>query len=346
MRVVPIYLSDLRALAMLRIGDHPPAPVVFDTGATSNTIDSDYAAALKLEFDPTVHVRVGDGTGNTFEAKQAKVPIATLGEVPLAEKTATVFPYKERDVVGIFVPNSFAGRQVLLDLRHGRLIVRSRAAGDPCSNITPYTPSGLPTVMLHLPGLSLPAVLDTGSNSPLVLDTRLARKLPLRRPLQSAGKGTTVTGRYDVYEGRLAGEFRIGPLVLHNPVIQFSGSDASIPYIGLPLIRRLLIMLDPERRRACIVDPPSLSVGQLGGYVGRYGTRTIRKEGGTLIYQRDGRPPYALRPLTQDLFASDETGDVVQFWRDHGRVVRMDVVNNIGVLTSAHRSVAAIPPQL
>ncbi|HEX5259331.1 MAG TPA: retropepsin-like aspartic protease, partial [Sphingomicrobium sp.] len=246
--VVPIYLTDLRAIAALRIGDHPPAPVVFDTGATSNTIDSDYAAALKLEFDPTVHVHVGDGTGNTFEAKQAKVPVATLGEVPLTAKTATVFPYKERDVVGIFVPNSFAGRQVLLDLRHGRLIVRSRGAGNPCSNGTPYTPSGLPTVMLHLPGLSLPAVLDTGSNSPLVLDTRLARKLPLRRPLQSAGKGTTVTGQHDVYEARLASEIRIGPLALRNPTVKFSSSDASVPYMGLPIIRQLLIMLDPEQQ--------------------------------------------------------------------------------------------------
>jgi hypothetical protein len=338
MRVVPIYLSDLRALAMLRIGDHPPAPVIFDTGSTSNTIDSSYAGALKLEFDPTVHVHVGDGTGNTLEAKQAKIPVATLGEVPLTETTATVFPYKERDVVGIFVPNSFAGRQVLLDLRHGRLIIRSRGTGNPCSNSTPYTPSGLPTVMLHLPGLSLPAVLDTGSNSPLVLDTHLARKLPLRRPLQSAGKGTTVTGQHDVYETGLAGEVRIGPLLLHNPVVKFSGSDASIPYIGLPIIRQLLIMLDPEQQRACIVDPPSLSAAQLAAYVGRYGTRTIRSEGGMLNYQRDERAPHALRPLAQDLFASDETGDVVQFWRHEGRVVRMDVVNNVGEFTSADKS--------
>jgi hypothetical protein len=338
MRVVPIYLSDLRALAMLRIGDSPPAPVVFDTGATSNSIDTDYAAALKLEFDPTVHVHVGDGTGNTIDAKQAKVPVATLGEVPLAAKTATIFPYKERDVVGIFVPDSFLGRQVLLDLRHGRLIIRSRDAGSPCTSSTPYTPSGLPTVMLHLPGLSLPAVLDTGSNSPLVLDTGLARRLPLRHSLQSAGKGTTVTGRYDVFQGRLAGEIRIGPLVLRDALVKFSGSDASIPYIGLPIIRQLLIMLDPGARRACIVDPPSLSAPQLTGYAGRYGTRTIRNEGDALIYQRDGRAPYELRPLAHDLFASDETGDVVQFWRENGRVVRMDVVNNIGTLTSADKS--------
>jgi hypothetical protein len=338
MRVVPIYLSDLRALAILRIGDHPPAPVVFDTGTSGNDIDSDYAAALKLEFDPTVHVQVGDGSGNTFAAKQAKIPIATVGEVPLTEKTATVFPYKERDVVGIFGPNSFAGRQVLLDLGHGRLIIRDRGASSPCRERTLYTSSGLPTVMIHLRGLSLPAVVDTGSTSALVLDTHLARKLPLRRPLRSAGKGTTVTGQHDVYEARLAGDLRIGPLTLRHPALKFSGADAAIPFIGLSIIRQLLIMLDPEQRRACVVDPPSLSSPQLAGYVGRYGERTIRMDRGTLIYQRDGRAPYSLRPLTKDLFVVDETGDVVQFWRDEGRFVRMDVVNNIGEFTSADKS--------
>ncbi|HEX5232723.1 MAG TPA: hypothetical protein VFW56_10845, partial [Bradyrhizobium sp.] len=87
------------------------------------------------------------------------------------------------------------------------------------------------------------------------------------------------------------------------------------------------------------VDPPSLSAAQLAGYVGRYGERTIRMDRGTLIYQRDGRGPYSLRPLTKDLFVVDATGDVVQFWRDEGGVVRMDVVNNIGVLATADRSV-------
>jgi hypothetical protein len=338
MRVVPIYLSDLRAMAALRIGGHPPAPVVFDTGTTGNNIDSDYASAVNLEFDPTVRLHVGDGSGKTFDAKQAKVPVATLGEVPIAEKTATVLPYKERDVVGVFGPNSFAGRELLLDLAHGRLIVRDRGARGMCRDALPYTASGLPTVMLNLPGLSLTAVADTGSNSALVLDTRLEAKLPLRAPVRSAGKGTTVVGKHDVYEGRLAGDVRIGSLVIRNPVVKFSGTDASIPYIGLPIIRKLLIMLDPERRRACIVAPQLLKVSQLADYVGRYGSRTIRTGGGRLIYRSDERGPYILRALGGDLFVDDETGDVIQFWRQNGRVVRMDFVNNIGTLTSEEKS--------
>jgi hypothetical protein len=334
--VVPIYLSDLRALAALRIGDHPPAPVVFDTGTSGNDIDSDYAAALNLEFDPTVHALVGDGTGKTFEAKQAKVPVATLGGVPISANTATVFPYKERDVVGIFGPSSFAGKEVLLDLGHGRAILRDRGASSLCRRTTSYTPSGLPTAMIRLSGRTVPALLDTGSNSPLFLPKSLVDKLPLRRAPRASGAGTIITGQHDEYDARIAGEVRIGRLILHDPTVGVDGEG--IANVGLPIIRQLVIMLDPERRQVCIPDPPAFSPAQLAGYAGRYGIRMIRVAGAMLILQRDGRRSYALRPLSGDLFVSDETGEVVQFWRDQGRVVRMDVVNNVGEFTSADRS--------
>jgi hypothetical protein len=323
-RVVPIYLSRQRAIAALRIGDHPPAPVVFDTGTSGNDLDADYAAALKLEFDPTVHVHVGDGSGKTFAAKQAKLPVATLGEVPIISKTAIVFPYKERDVVGVFGPYSFAGQEVLLDLGEGRLILRDRGASSSCRQSTPYTPSGLPMVMIHLPGLTVPALLDTGSNTPLFLSERLASKLPIRRSVQPSGKGTTVTGERDEYEAHVAGDIRIGRLRLHNPTVGIQGDGMA--NIGLPIIRQMVVMLDPELRRVCIPDPPSLNATQLARYAGRYGIRTIRVAGATLILQRDGRKPYALRPLSGDLFVNNETGDVVQFWRQESRVVRMDFV--------------------
>jgi hypothetical protein len=338
--VVPIYLSNLRAIAALRIGDRPPAPVVFDTGTSGNDIDSDYAAAVKLQFDPNVHAHVGDGSGKTLDAKEALLPAATLGEVPIEAKTATVFPYKERDVVGIFGPGSFAGQEVLLDLGHGRLIVRDRGASSLCRKSTPYTPSGLPTVMLRLPGLTVPALLDSGSNIPLFLSESLASKLPLRGRPRSSGKGTTVTGEHDEYEARLAANVRIGHLVLRDPAVGVGGD--AIANIGLPVIRQMVIMLDPERRQVCIPDRPSLSAARLAAYAGRYGIRTTRVAGTKLILQRDGNKPYALHGLGGDIFVNNETGDVVQFWRRDGRVVRMDFVNNVGVLTSADKSPAAL----
>ena len=50
------------------------------------------------------------------------------------------------------------------------------------------------------------------------------------------------------------------------------------------------------------IAPPTLTAKQLGQYAGSYGPRRIWLAGGVLHYQREGRPAYAMAPLTKDLF--------------------------------------------
>ena len=334
--VVPIYLSGRRSLAMVRVGDHPPAPVVFDTGTTGNSLDTDFSEHLQLTYDPSVNVEVGDGTGKSFIAKEANIPVASLGGVPISEKTAAVYPYKERDVVGIYGPGSFAGKHVLLDLGNGRVIVQDkRALGANVPEGTPYA-RRLPAINVELPGgATVSALLDTGSDSVLLLPEEMARKLPLRGPLRIAGQLKTVTGQRPFYEGDLDGEVRIGKVVLKNPTIKFSGKNANV---GLPIIRQLLIMLDPEKQTSWVVDPPVLSASDLAMFSGRYGIRTIRFKSGRLLSQRDDSRPYVLHPMGGDLFRLEGSADVVQFWREGGRVVRMDHISGPGALTQAAKT--------
>src|SRR5205085_8959794 len=105
----------------------------------------------------------------------------------------------------------------------------------------------------------------------------------------------------------------------------------------LPIIRQLMVMLDPEKKASWIVESPTLDAAARKEYVGRYGIRTIRIENGALIHQRDGRRSYKLTPLADDLFAIEETGEVVQFWRTNGRVTSMDHVNSDGIVSTAPR---------
>lgn len=66
-------------------------------------------------------------------------------------------------------------------------------------------------------------------------------------------------------------------------------------------------------------SPPAASLDQ---YVGRYGPRTIVREGDRLVYQRGDRPPFTLRPLGPDLFALEGIDSFrIRFDRnDAGRV--------------------------
>jgi len=332
--IVPIYLSGRRALAVLRIGDHPPAPVVFDTGTSGNDMDSDYAAVTGLDYDPQVHVRVEDGTGNSFEAKQAIIPVASLGGVPLRQSTATVFPYKERDVVGIFGPTSFSGRQVLVDLGKGRLIVRDRSFEAAYGGV-PYGKDDLPRINVQIAGKSYQALLDSGSDSDLLLPETLSRKLSLTGPLKVVGKARTVSGDRNVYEGKLKGSVKIGHIVLHNPTVRFSGKQANV---GLPIIRQLQILLDPERRKSWIVEPKPLAPAKLLEFAGRFGIRTLRAEKGALVFQRDDRPAYKLTYLGNDLFRFEESGELLQFWRTKEQVNAMDLVSSDGDVIHADRT--------
>jgi hypothetical protein len=73
-------------------------------------------------------------------------------------------------------------------------------------------------------------------------------------------------------------------------------------------------------------------------FTGRFGPRTIRLVHGKLIHQRDGRPPFALTYLGGDLFEMTATGDRIQFFRDGGRVVRLELITKENRISPANRT--------
>ncbi|MDX1385772.1 MAG: hypothetical protein R3190_19120 [Thermoanaerobaculia bacterium] len=50
-------------------------------------------------------------------------------------------------------------------------------------------------------------------------------------------------------------------------------------------------------------DPVEVPAERLASYAGSYGPRRLRVEGPELVYQREGREPYRLLPLSEDTFA-------------------------------------------
>jgi CubicO group peptidase (beta-lactamase class C family) len=56
-------------------------------------------------------------------------------------------------------------------------------------------------------------------------------------------------------------------------------------------------------------EPVEVSVELLELYSGRYGPRILTQTGGKLTYQREGRDPYTLIPLSEDTFALDGMAD-------------------------------------
>ena len=73
------------------------------------------------------------------------------------------------------------------------------------------------------------------------------------------------------------------------------------------------------------VSPVTLPEADLQALVGTYGPRRITLEGGSLFYQREGRPKFKLIPLTADTFTLDGQPLVrMKFIREGGRVTALE----------------------
>ena len=87
-----------------------------------------------------------------------------------------------------------------------------------------------------------------------------------------------------------------------------------------------------------LIHPFNVAAPDLEPYAGHYGVRTIRVENGTLVLQRDGRPPTNLTPMAPDLFVLARNNDVrVKFRRVGNRVVGFDQITDDGEVIPSDR---------
>jgi hypothetical protein len=88
----------------------------------------------------------------------------------------------------------------------------------------------------------------------------------------------------------------------------------------------MIVVLDPEARRSWVLTPCTPASTPMQDYVGRYEQRTVRIENGGLVYQREGRDPFQLHCLGEDLFENPGVGDLIHFRRREGRITGFDIV--------------------
>lgn len=328
--VLRMYMFDQRALVFLRAGDHPIAPVVFDTGTSGNIMDTKFAAALGLP-NTGVADSVDGNSGNHVAGYASVIEDASIDQVKLSHVETTVLPYEARGEVGIVGPNLFKGRLVYLEFGRSEVILRDKTAENiPDGASHNYIDDGdpLPGTEVRLPGMTIHAYLDSGNNSPLILPLDMAKRLPLKAPPVVVGRAHGVGDNQDVYQAYLKGAIRIGAYSFSNIPVSFTAT-CRVPNVGLPLIRKMTVVLDPEEKRDWIVAPGD-AIGQPNLYVGHYGARSIRALNGALMYQREDRPPHKITPAGKDMFDVTDTGDQIMFHREGNRITGMEFISASG----------------
>jgi hypothetical protein len=331
--IVPLYVSTNRPLAMLTIGDSAPMPVVFDTGTTEDILDAALAKRLGLKVVGHFNL-VDDASGKSSEVPTAATPDARLSGVPLDAKVVRLPDYRSGDEVGIFGPNSFGNRYVVVEAGLNRLRIIAKDSG--------FVPPGpghaykenIPAAEIRIGGKYYDAVLDTGHDSALSLPADFVKSVPLKAPAKIVGKAVSALAEQDVFGGELAGSVDIGPYSVKDPAIAFFDTVINV---GFPVIRKLTVVLDPANKLSWVLDPAK-EKPTWSDFTGRFGPRTISLEQGKLVHQREGRPPFALTYLGGDLFEMPATGDRIQFFRKDGRVVRLELITSDNRISPAERT--------
>lgn len=331
--IVPLYVSTVRPLAMLTIGDSAPMPVVFDTGTTENILDAELARRLGLKIVGKFNL-VDDASKKSIAVPTAAVAGATLSGVPLDINVVRLPDARSGDEVGIFGPYSFGNRYVVVEAGLNRLRIISKDSGFiPPGPGHPYK-EDIPAAEIRIAGEVYDAVLDTGHNGALSLPAASLKSFALKAPAKIVGKAVSALAEQDIFGGNLAGSVEIGPYTVKDPAIAFFDTVINV---GFPVIRKLTVVLDPANKRTWVLDPAN-EKPRWADFTGRFGLRTIRLEHGKLIYQRDGRPAFALTYLGGDLFEMPATGDRIQFFRKGGPVVRLELISSENRISSADRT--------
>lgn len=258
---IPLYTSSQHSLIVVRIGDGTQVPLIFDTGTTDNILDTAFAATLGLP--KTGPSKVVDGaTGKPVPGYSSTLSKIIARKVERDSVPVQVTDFPHPDAVGVVGPYLFSGSLVALELGQGRIrIIDAAGAALPTGPAEPYLgpfDDALPAAHVTIAGTTLQAHLDSGSSAAVTLPLAMAAKLPLEAPPVQAGVARSASGEQPFYRARLKGDVRVGPLVLHNPSINFNAGQAEAN-IGLPVLRQLTILLDPDHRRLWItgLEEPS-----------------------------------------------------------------------------------------
>ena len=246
---IPLNLKYGAPLLRLSIAGGDEADAIFDTGSQGAVVNIDYARAHALANEGLDYV-VSPLGGDRIEGFRTTIRNARLSGVSIPAFSAVAVPLDLGAPVAVLSPDAFPGQIVTLDFAAAELRIAPRNVASPPQGVeSGYDASSLPTIALNVAGRILHAHLDTGADHAISMPLALAADIPLHAPPRLSGRLESIGAQLDVYTARVRGKVVVGPLTLRDPEIEFVDSPTPQFNIGMNLIRRMIVALDPERKR-------------------------------------------------------------------------------------------------
>lgn len=279
---IPITLAGTQILIDgVRVNGRGPYRFLLDTGAQgAGRADVGLVQALNL---PQVGTAGASDGGGGARRELAVHRIETLEFAGLTFRDLDVV---SRDynaggaggrgpIAGVLGIDLFRGGLVTLDYGRGVLRIEPgalpEADGRAVLAMDPDEP--VPTVEIGLGGRTVKAHIDTGSMGGVTVGQATADALTFVAPPVAAGQARTVSGAFDVLQGRLAGDMTLGGQTFVQPMVGVM-PHFRVGNLGGGLLRDQVTTLDlanhrvrfvasatpavaPPRRYGLMMTPPS-----------------------------------------------------------------------------------------
>ncbi|HEX8187685.1 MAG TPA: aspartyl protease family protein [Pyrinomonadaceae bacterium] len=342
---VPMLFRGPMPAVEVMVNGQGPFLFAIDTGGGGQArVDSSLVERLKL---PVVgQVRAGDGSGNSVRSVNlVELDTLALGGVEFRKVRAGSRDYNASPnlprVDGILGFGLFADYLLTLDFPAKR--VRLERGGLPRADgaevLSFESTRGVPVVELGVGARKVRAHLDTGNTvGGFVLPTSLVEKLTTAGAPVTVGRARTVTSDVEIREVRLKDSIRLGRFEFAEPTVVYPAlGDAA--NVGSKVLREFSLTFDQKngsvrlrRSEPPKESAPAAAAGDLKGYPGKYGERTVSAEGGALFLQRQGGPRLKMTRVGVDEFGLELIPEArIKFDRGgDGKVVAINILNRAG----------------
>jgi len=247
-----------------------------DTGSSVTVVSPEFAERFGIAAPaatlPQVNVRSASGENATLRAVSVKRII--LGDAQFDRVPALVYDFSGlsahfgEKIDGVLGFPIFRQTILTLDYPHNRILLSptgGAATLRPGSRIDFDTVTKTPLIPITLDGQTLVALIDSGSDGGLHLNT-VGLKTTFTYGPVPGGIITTLTGERPQSIGRLAGTLRLGVYELKRPIIDLTDELSSI---GGAILRNFVVSFDQVRgdvsffreSSAPFTPPPQRSTG-------------------------------------------------------------------------------------
>lgn len=227
---------------------------LIDTGSSVTLVSPEFASRFGTSSPsstlPLVSVRSASGQDAMLRAVTLRR--LTLGEAQFEQVPALVYDFSELSahfgerIDGVLGFPVFRQTILSLDYPHDRLLLSPTGGAATLRPGTPIafdTKTKTPLIQIEVEGQTLVALIDSGSDGGLHLNT-VGLKTSFAYGPVPGGVITTMAGERPQQIGRLAGSLRLGSYTVQQPIVDLTDELSSV---GGAILKNYVVTFDQDR---------------------------------------------------------------------------------------------------